>query len=330
MALPDKITIVEVGPRDGFQNEPNFIPTEHKIQIIDQLSETGLKRIEATSFVHPKAIPQLADASEIMARIKRKPGVCYEVLIPNLKGMERALKSGVQDVVLVVSASESHNQNNMRMSVAESLSDFKQVVRMARENGVRVTGSVATAFGCAFEGFVKHQKVASIVAEYLSMGVHEITIADTTGMADPLAVKDLAQKTMVQLKGIPLRLHLHNTRGQGLANVFAAIQEGVTLFDASICGLGGCPFSPGATGNISTADLVNMLHCMGLQTDIDLARLIECEKNTQIVIGHEVPSQVLRAGPTPWALDVMKIESNEKEEVKNEDASLCHHERWNQ
>jgi hydroxymethylglutaryl-CoA lyase len=195
--------------------------------------------------------------------------------------MERALKSGVRDITLVVSASETHNQSNMRMSVAESLNDFKQVVGMARANGVRVTGSVATAFGCAFEGLVKQQKVESIVAEYLSMGIHEITLADTTGMADPLAVKDLVQKTMIQLNWIPLRLHLHNTRGQGLANVLAAMQEGVTLFDASICGLGGCPFSPGATGNIPTADLVNMLHSMGLQTNVDLARLIECEKDTE-------------------------------------------------
>lgn len=312
MALPNKITVVEVGPRDGFQNEPNFIPTEHKIQIIDELSKTGLKRIEATSFVHPKAIPQLADASEIMARIKRKPGVCYEALIPNLKGMERALKSGVQDVVLVVSASESHNQSNMRMSVVESLNGFKQVVRMALENGVRVTGGVATAFGCAFEGWVKQEKVESVIAEYLSMGVHEISLGDTTGLADPLSVKDLVQKTMIQLNGIPLRLHLHNTRGQGLANVLAAMQEGVTIFDASICGLGGCPYSPGATGNISTADLVNMLHSMGLQTDVDLTRLIECEKSTQILIGHDVPGQVLRAGATPWALEVKNTKKRRK------------------
>jgi hydroxymethylglutaryl-CoA lyase len=310
MALPDKITVIEVGPRDGFQMETSFIPTEKKIEIIDQLSETGITRMEVTSFVHPKAVPQLADAAEIMARIKKKPGVHYEVLIPNLKGMERALKSGVQHIVLVVSASESHNQSNMRMSVAESLNDFKQVVRMAHENGVRVIGSVATAFGCAFEGWVKHEKVEGIVAEYLSMGVHEITLADTTGMADPFSVRDLVQKAMVQLKEIPLHLHLHNTRGQGLANVLAAIQEGVTLFDASVCGLGGCPFSPGATGNIPTADLVNMLHGMRLQTGIDLTRLIECEKNTQALIGHDVPGQVLKAGATPWALDFMKTESN--------------------
>jgi hydroxymethylglutaryl-CoA lyase len=316
MTMPAKITVVEVGPRDGFQMEPNFIPTEKKIQIIDQLSETGIERMEVTSFVHPKAVPQLADAAEIMTRIKKKPGVCYEVLIPNLKGMERALASGVRDITLVVSASESHNQSNMKMSVAESLNDFKQVIRMAREHGVRVTGGVATAFGCAFEGLVPQQKVESIVAEYLSMGVHEITLADTTGMADPLSVKDLVQKTMVQLKGIPLRLHLHNTRGQGLANVLAAMQEGVTLFDASICGLGGCPFSPGATGNIPTADLVNMLHSMRLRTGIDLTRLIACEKNTQHLIGHDVPGQVLKAGATPWALDFMKIESNDKEEGK--------------
>jgi hydroxymethylglutaryl-CoA lyase len=316
MAMPDRITVVEVGPRDGFQMEKNFIPTEQKIQIIDQLSETGITRIEVTSFVHPKVIPQLADAAEVMAGIKKKQGVHYEVLIPNLKGMERALQSGVRDITLVVSASESHNQSNMRMSVAESLNDFKQVVRMARDTGVRVTGSAATAFGCAFEGLVKHEKVESIVAEYLSMGVHEIALADTTGMADPLSVKNLVQKTMAQVDGIPLRLHLHNTRGQGLANVLAAIQEGVTLFDASICGLGGCPFSPGATGNIPTADLVNMLHSMGLQTSIDLTMLIACEKTTQTLIGHDVPGQVMKAGATPWALDGMKTESNEKEEGK--------------
>ena len=192
----------------------------------------------------------------------------------------------------------------------EALKDFKQVVRMAHENGVRVTGSVATAFGCVFEGWVKHEKVAGIVAEYLSMGVHEITLADTTGMADPFSVRDLVQKIMIQLKGIPIHLHLHNTRGQGLANVLAGIQEGVTLFDASVCGLGGCPFSPGATGNIPTADLVNMLHSMGLHTGIDLAGLIECEKNTQTLVGHDVPGQVLKAGATPWALDFMKTESN--------------------
>jgi hydroxymethylglutaryl-CoA lyase len=302
MALPDKITVVEVGPRDGFQNEPNFIPTEHKIQIIDELSETGLKRIEATSFVHPKAIPQLADAAEVLARIKRKPGVCYEALIPNLKGMERAIKSGVQNVMMVVSASESHNQSNMKMSVAESLNGFKQIVKMALENGVRVTGGLATAFGCAFEGWVKPKKVERIIEEFLSMGVHEISLADTVGLADPISVKELVQKAMIRLNGIPLRVHLHNTRGQGLANVLAAMQEGATIFDASICGLGGCPYSPGATGNISTADLVNMLHSMGIQTDVDLVKLIECEKRTQILVGRDVPGQVMRAGATPWAL----------------------------
>ena len=329
MTLPDKITVVEVGPRDGFQMETNFIPTEKKIEIIDQLSETGIKRMEVTSFVHPKAVPQLADAAEIMARIKKKPGVRYEVLIPNLKGMERALASGVRDITLVVSASETHNQSNMRMSVAESLADFRQVVLMARDAGVRVTGSVATAFGCAFEGLVSQQKVAGIVAEYLSMGVHEVALADTTGMADPRSVADLVQKTMIQLDGIPLRLHLHNTRGEGLANVLAAMQEGAALFDASICGLGGCPFSPGATGNIPTADLVNMLHSMGLQTDIDLTRLIECERNTRILVGHDVPGQVLKAGATPWALDFMKSNPMKIEEDNNENASLCHHEGGN-
>jgi len=300
--LPKEVMVVEVGPRDGFQNEPGFIHTEQKIQIIDELSDTGIKRIEATSFVHPKAIPQLADAAEVMARIKRKPGVSYEALIPNVKGMERALQEGVKDVVLVVSASESHNQNNMRMSVTESLNGFRQVVRMALENEVRVTGGVATAFGCSFEGWVAPEKVAHIVDEYLSMGVHEISLGDTVGMADPVLVTELVQLTMSRLVGIPLRLHLHNTRGQGLANVLAALQEGVTIFDASIGGLGGCPFAPGASGNISTADMVNMLHSMGVHTGVDLPRIIECEKRVQTLIGRDIPGQVMRAGATPWAL----------------------------
>ena len=237
-----------------------------------------------------------------MAGIKRKPDVRYEALIPNLKGMERAVQAGVKDVVLVVSASESHNQNNMKMSIAESLDGFRQVVRMAAENNVRVTGGVATAFGCVFEGRVPPENVEAIVDEFLSMGVDEISLGDTVGMADPSLVGELVQRTMKKLGSVPLRLHLHNTRGTGLANVFAGMLEGVTIFDASVCGLGGCPYAPGATGNIATADMVNMLHSMGIETGVDLRRLIECEKKVRAILGRDLPGQVMKAGATPWAL----------------------------
>lgn len=246
MALPKEITVVEVGPRDGFQNEPGFIPTEHKIQIIDELSDTGLKRIEATSFVHPKAVPQLADAAEVISMIKRNPGVIYEALIPNLKGMERALESGVKDVELVVSASESHNRKNINMPVKDSLNGFRQVVEMAVKNGVSVTGGIATAFGCAYEGRIPFEKVEYIIDAYLSMGVNEVSMGDTIGAADPVSVKTMVQKAMRMTGEVPLRLHFHNTRGQGLANVLAALQEGVTIYDTSICGLGGVSIFSGS------------------------------------------------------------------------------------
>jgi len=302
MELPTKVQIVEVGPRDGFQIESEFIPTEQKIKIIDKLSETGLQRIEATSFVHPKAVPQLADASEVMAGITRKEGVIYTALVPNVKGVERALQAGVEEINLVVSASESHNQNNMNMSIAESLKAFREAARIALDNGMRITGSIATAFGCPFEGRVSPQKVEEIAQEYLTMGVHEVSLADTTGMGDPSQVIDMVSRLRGQFKDVEFRLHLHNTRGAGMANVLAALFEGITIFDGSIGGLGGCPYAPGATGNIPTEDMVHMLESMGIDTGIDLSKLIDCAKMVQELLGRELPGQVMKAGPVPWAL----------------------------
>ena len=302
MSLPQQATVVEVGPRDGFQNEHDFVPTEQKIEIIDALSETGLRRIEATAFVHPKAIPQLADAAEVMAKIKRRRGVEYEALIPNARGMERAIQAGVDAVCLVVSASESHNMNNVRMSVADSLEGFRKVAEMAHQHGVKVTGGISTAFGCAIEGWVAPEKVVDMAEAFVSMGVQEISLADTAGMGDPALVTEVIQKVRKKTGDMPLRLHLHNTRGAGLANVFAGLTQGVTVFDGSICGLGGCPFSPGATGNIATGDLVNMLESMKIDTGVDLPKLIDCERHVRAMLARDLPGHVMKAGVTPWAV----------------------------
>lgn len=301
MNLPKQVTIVEVGPRDGFQNEPGFIPTKQKIRIVDHLSETGLRRIEVTSFVHPKAIPQLADAAEVMAGVKRKGKTRYMALVPNVKGVERALQAGVKEINLVVSASESHNKNNVKMSAGESLKVLKEATRIALDNGMRIRGSIATAFGCPFEGWVSPLKVEEIALEYLAMGVHEVCLADTVGMADPLQVSKMVNSLRDKLKHIEFSLHFHNTRGAGMANVLAALLEGVSIFDASICGLGGCPYAPGATGNIPTADMVHMLESMGIDTGIDLPKLIECAKSVQELLGKVLPGQVMKAGAVPWA-----------------------------
>jgi len=304
MNLPKKVIIAEVGPRDGFQMETGFIPTEQKIKIIDQLSETGVKRMEATSFVHPKAIPQLADAEEVLARINHKEGVTYGALVPNVKGVERAIQAGVKHVGLVVSASESHNQRNVNMSIAESMQKLGEAVKLALSNDITVTGCIATAFGCSIEGWVSPKKVEEIADRFLDMGVQEISLGDTVGMADPLQVTEMVGYYMQKLKetSIGLRLHFHDSRGAGMANVLSAMLEGATIFDTSIAGLGGCPFAPGATGNIASGDTVNMLEAMGIDTGIDLVKLIECERMVQDLLGKKLSGEVLKAGPTPWAL----------------------------
>jgi len=304
MNLPQKVTIVEVGPRDGFQMESQFIPTDEKVRIIDALSETGLTRIEATSFVHPKAVPQLADAAEVIQRINKKKGVTYEALVPNVKGVERAIAAGVEHVGLVVSASESHNKKNVNMTVAESLKTLGEAVKLALSHKVFVTGGIGTVFGCSIEGRVAPEKVEAIVDRFLDMGVHEISLGDTVGMGNPTQVGDMVGRFMEKLKGtdVGLRLHFHNTRGAGLANVLAAMLAGATVFDTAISGLGGCPFAPGATGNIPSGDTVNMIETMGVDTGIDILRLVECEKAMQGVLGKELPGQVMKAGPVLWAL----------------------------
>ena len=310
MELPASVQIVEVGPRDGFQIEPVFIPTEQKIRIINKLSQTGFQRIEATSFVHPKAIPQLADATEVMAGIIRIKDTSYTALVPNKKGVERALQSGVKEVNFVVSASESHNKNNVNMSIAESLQTIREAARMALDNGIKITGSIATTFGCPFEGRVSPQKVEEIARGYLDMGVYELILADTTGMANPLQVTEMIRRLRNKFKNVEIRFHFHNTRNAGMANVLAAMLEGIAVFDGSIGGLGGCPYAPGATGNIPTEDMVHMLESMGINTGINLPKLIDCAKMVQDLLGRELPGQVMKAGPVPWAVDKQEIDKS--------------------
>jgi hydroxymethylglutaryl-CoA lyase len=300
MKLPKSVTIVEVGPRDGLQNEAEFVPTEQKIKLIELLSETGLERIEITSFVHPKAIPQLQDSEEVVKRIHRKPGIIYSTLVPNEKGLEKALASGVGEIAFFVSASETHNQKNVKMSVSESLKGFHQIAGRALSNGIRMRGYVVTAFGCPYEGRIPLEKVEFIVKEYQTLGVHEIALGDTTGMANPVQVTQMVERIKPRLAETGLALHFHDTRGSALANILAALQEGVTVFDGSIGGLGGCPYAPGASGNIATEDLVNMLEEMGIETGVNLEKLIQCAQYAREIIKKDLPGHLIRAGRICW------------------------------
>jgi len=300
MDLPKSVTIVEVGPRDGLQNEAHVVPTEQKIELIERLSETGLKRIEITSFVHPKAIPQLQDSEEVVKRVKQKPGVIYSTLVPNEKGLERALASGVKEIAFFVSASETHNQKNVKMAVSESIRGFRIIAERALDNRIRMRGYVVTAFGCPYEGRIPPEKVDFIVREYVTMGVYEIALGDTTGMANPVQVSRIVERIKPRLGTMNLALHFHDTRGSALANVLSALQQGVTIFDGSIGGMGGCPYAPGASGNVATEDLVNMMDEMGIETGIDLQRLIDCAKYAREIIQKDLPSHLLSAGTICW------------------------------
>ena len=294
--LPGAVEINEVGPRDGFQAEDEFIPTECKVEIIDALSRTGVAAIQVTSVVHPKAVPQLADAEDVMARIERAPGVRYTVLVPNLRGAERAVPMGADGWELMLSVTDSHSRSNANRNTDEALRGMEPVVALARENGVEVTGSMATALGCPFEGKVPFERVLYVAEAYRAMGVRHLRVADTVGVADPRLVFETMSGLKERLPGITLGLHLHNTRGMALANVLAALQAGVTEFDSSVGGLGGCPFAPGATGNISTEDLVHMLDLMGVGSGVDLDSMLAVAREVKEVVGHPLESAVARAG----------------------------------
>lgn len=298
LTYPRYVKICEVAGRDGFQSEKDFIRTEDKTRIIDSLAETGVWKIEATSFVHPKAVPQLRDAEEVMAGIKRRAGVIYTCLVPNIRGAQRALGCSVDELNVVISASGTHNMKNVGMPVEKSLENLKEIVSLALNERVPVNGSVGTAFGCPFEGVISKDRTLGMVDRYLDMGVNSITLADTTGMANPSQVYELLTEFKARWPKVPVALHFHNTRGMGLANVLAGMQAGVDIYDASLGGLGGCPFAPGATGNICTEDLVHMLHEMGIVTGIDLDMLIEVSRGLEAVVGRILPGLVIKAGRT--------------------------------
>ncbi|WP_250529441.1 hydroxymethylglutaryl-CoA lyase [Caballeronia sp. ATUFL_F1_KS4A] len=291
----EPLVVQEVAPRDGLQIEKQWVETEDKIALIDALSACGFTRIEAGSFVSPKAIPALRDGDAVFNGIRRGRGVIYVALVPNVKGAERALAAGADELNLVMSASETHNRANMRMSCESSLAGFGDVVRLA-SGKASLNATVATAFGCPFEGRIDEERVVSIARTYREMGIDGITLADTTGMANPRQVARLVARVLEHVPAADLTLHFHNTRGLGLANVLAAYDTGARRFDAALGGLGGCPFAPGASGNICTEDLVNMCDEMSIPTGIDLPRLIALSRTLPALVGHEVSGQVAKAG----------------------------------
>ena len=290
--------IHEVVARDGLQIEPQFVPTEQKIELIDALSDTGLAKIEVTSFVSPKAVPNLRDAETVMANIKRKPSVKYVALIANLKGAERAIAARADEVNLVVSVSETHNRANVRRSTDASFEGFGEIMRELERTGISVAGALSTAFGCPFEGGQSSGRVLQFVGRYVELGVRSVTLADTTGMGHPKQVLDLCSAVRERWPELELALHFHNTRGMGLANVLSGLAAGVQRYEACLGGLGGCPFAPGATGNICTEDLVHMLECMGYTTGVNLDKLLAASKRLGEIVSHELPGQVAKAGKT--------------------------------
>jgi hydroxymethylglutaryl-CoA lyase len=294
--LPSRISLREVGPRDGLQNE-DPVPASAKIALIDQLATTGVSRIEAVSFVKAEAIPQMADADEVWAAVTKDPAIRYSALAPNLRGARRALDAGFTEVEAVVSASDTHNRKNVNRSTAQSLDEIAVMIDEAHQRGATLQVVVATAWGCPYEGDVPVERVLAVAGRAVADGADAISFGDTTGMATPSRVRDLVGSFRFRHPDVPLNLHFHNTRGTGLANVLAALELGVDDFDASVGGLGGCPYAPGASGNIATEELVYMVEDMGVGTGVDLEAMIEAAAAAERIVGRELPSQVLRAGP---------------------------------
>jgi hydroxymethylglutaryl-CoA lyase len=290
-----RIHFNEVVTRDGFQNEPAFVPTDAKVALIDALSACGYAKVEVTSFTSAKAIPMLRDAEEVMGRIRRVPGVEMTVLVPNVRGAERALECRADELNLVMSTSETHNLANLRMPREKSFAALREVVALAAGR-VPVNVSLSACFGCPMEGDVPTAEVLRWADRFAELGVRGLTICDTTGMAHPAQVSRLVQALRARFAGLQLTLHFHNTRGMGLANVLAAVQEGIDRFDGSLGGLGGCPYAPGATGNVCSEDAIHMLQAMGFDTGIDLPRLLALARHLPQVVGHDVPGQVAKAG----------------------------------
>ncbi len=300
--FPQRARIREVGPRDGFQNEPEVIPTAEKVRLIGMLAASGLERLEVTSFVRADVIPQLADAEEVLDAIDRPTGVSYSVLVPNERGLERALahRDRFDEVNLFLSASETHNRKNVNRSISESLDGLERTIASARDAGLRCEGVISTSFGCPYEGEVPPDRVLEIAERLAAAGCEEVAFGDTTGMANPRQVGEFFAAARERFGGVELTAHFHNTRGQGLANALAALEAGISSFESSFGELGGCPVPPGSTGNVSTEDLVSMLHEMGVETGIELPRLLAASRAAQEVLGRPLGAHVLRAGPVEW------------------------------
>lgn len=292
-----KVTVTEVGTRDGFQAEPVFIPTAVKAEVIDALVAAGVRHVEATSFVSPRAVPQLADAHDLIGLLSRRAQAHIAALVPNARGAERALGAGVDEMVCFVSASETHNAKNLNATIAQSLANVVEVAQVAAGHPVALRGAVACAFGCPFEGDVAVEAVLRIAEAYAGLGVDRLTLGDTTGMATPPTLARVVRALAEQLPGMKIALHFHNTRGVGLANVVVGLELGIREFESSIGGLGGCPFAPGATGNVCTEDLVYLLEESGFDTGIDLDALIRVAQRVEAIVGRTLPGQVMKAGP---------------------------------
>jgi hydroxymethylglutaryl-CoA lyase len=293
--LPPEVTLYEVSPRDGLQNEARLIPMTDKVALIDALSETGLKAIEITSFVNPKWIPQLADAVEVASRIKRKPGIVYSALVPNRQGLDSALKAGMKEIAVFLSASETHNKKNVNKTIAATLEAFRETVPPALEQGLRVRAYVSTVYGCPYEGAVDPQKSVDLCRELRALGCYQISLGDTIGVANPRQVRDVLTRVLAETPPGEVAVHFHDTRGTALANILVAVEMGITTVDAALGGLGGCPYAPGASGNVATEDVVYMLEGMGVRTGVDLDKLIDCSRLASSLVGHEVPSKYYRA-----------------------------------
>ena len=296
-SLPDRVSIYEVSPRDGLQNEKTPIPLEGKLQLLQALIAAGLKRIELTSFVSPRWVPQLADADELVKAAQVPAGVSVSALVPNAKGFERALAAGLKEIAVFMSASETHNRKNTNKSIQQSLETFEEVVPPARAAGLTVRAYVSTVWGCPYEGDVPVRASLDIARRLLELGCYQVSLGDTIGVGTPLQTRDIVKAFLSEMPAEKLALHLHDTRGTALANALVGVELGMRDFDSSVAGIGGCPYAPGAAGNIATEDFVYLLHEMGVETGIDLDRLIACARLAQALAGRELPGKVLKAGP---------------------------------
>lgn len=294
--MPDRVSVYEVSPRDGLQNEKRIVPTADKVRLIEALAEAGLTRIEATSFVSPKWIPALADADDLLRDLPRREGVSYSALVPNAKGLARAQAAGMQEIAVFLSASETHNRKNINKTIGETLTLYRDVVAEARGAGIRVRAYLSTVWGCPYEGAVDSAGVMRIGRELADMGCHQIAFSDTIGVGNPRQTRQLVQAFLAELPVEAVAVHLHDTRGTALANALVALDLGVRTIDASVGGLGGCPYAPGASGNLATEDLVYMLHGMGVATGVDLHRLVEVARLAEILVGRPLPGKVHQAG----------------------------------